>query len=154
MEISDLKVRQEKVDIEAEVTAMEEPRSFNKFGKTIRVANATVADSSGTIKLTLWNNDIDVVKVGDKVKITNGFVNEFQGEKQLTSGKFGKLEVVGKGEGKVEEKVEEKEEKTEKKKKTKEKKEEEKSEEKEVCEICGCEPCECEKTEEAETEDY
>ncbi len=41
--------------------------------------------------------------VGDKVHITNGYVSEFQGEKQLTTGKFGKLEVVEKGEGAVEE---------------------------------------------------
>jgi replication factor A1 len=43
--------------------------------------------------LTLWNQDIEKVKQGDTVRITNGYVNEFQGEKQLTTGKFGKLEV-------------------------------------------------------------
>ena len=34
-----------------------------------------------------------------KVKITNGYVSEFQGELQLTTGKFGKLEVLETGEG-------------------------------------------------------
>jgi hypothetical protein len=48
------------------------------------------------MKLTLWNEQIEQVKVGDKVKISNGYVNEFQGELQLTTGKFGKLEVLGK----------------------------------------------------------
>lgn len=103
MKISELNVGQSKVDVEAEVKSIEEPRSFNKFGRSIRVANAVVTDGSGEIKLTLWNDDIDKVKVGSKIKITNGFVNEFQGEKQLTSGKFGKLEILeGKGEGKSE----------------------------------------------------
>ena len=40
---------------------------------------------------------VDKVKTGDKVKITNGFVSEFRGEKQLSTGRFGKLEVVEKG---------------------------------------------------------
>lgn len=98
MKISELKIGQSSVDIEASVKSIEEPRSFNRFGREIKVTNALIEDESGSIKLTLWNQDIDTVKVGDKVKITNGYVNEFNGEKQLTSGKFGKLEVI-KGEG-------------------------------------------------------
>lgn len=94
MNISDLKARQGKVDIEAEVTEKGEVRTFNKFGKDGRVCNATIKDASGEIKLTLWNDEIDKVNVGDKVKISNGYVNEFQGEKQLTAGRFGQLEVL------------------------------------------------------------
>ena len=58
-----------------------------------------ISDASGTIKLTLWNEQIDQLNVGDKIKITNGYVNEWQGEKQLTTGKFGKMEVLEKGNG-------------------------------------------------------
>jgi len=94
MMISELKPKQGKVEITAEVKDIEEPRTFNKFGKEGRVANATIFDDSGEIKLTLWNDDIDKVKVGSKIKITNGFVNEWQGEMQLTAGRMGKLEVV------------------------------------------------------------
>jgi len=95
MDISELRNGQEKVDIEATIIDVEEPREFNKFGKIIRVANATIEDESGKIKLTLWNQDIQKAEVGAKIKITNGFVNEFKGEKQVTSGKFGKLEFLG-----------------------------------------------------------
>ncbi len=94
MKISELEPRQGKVDIEAEVVSIDEPRTFNKFGKEGRVANATIKDDSGEMKLTLWNDDIDKVKVGSKIKITNGYVNEFQGEKQLTAGKLGKIEII------------------------------------------------------------
>lgn len=94
MKISELKPRQGKIDIEVEIVDIGEVREFQKFGKPGRVANAIVKDDSGEMKLTLWNDEIDTVKVGDKVKITNGYVNEFQGEKQLTAGRFGKLEVV------------------------------------------------------------
>ena len=37
---------------------------------------------------------LDKVSVGQKVKITNGYVNEWQGKAQLTLGKFGKTEIV------------------------------------------------------------
>lgn len=95
MRIKELQARQEKVTIEVEVKVIGETREFQKFGKIGRVANATVSDETGTIKLTLWNDDIDKIRVGDKIKITDGFVSEFQGEKQLSAGRFGKLEVTG-----------------------------------------------------------
>ncbi len=107
VKISELKSGQGRVDVEAEVKSVEEPRSFNKFGRDLKVANAMIFDESGEIKLTLWNDDIGKVLVGKKIKITNGFVNEFQGEKQLTSGKFGKLEIIGGEEKKEEENQEE-----------------------------------------------
>ena len=93
MKISELTVRQGNVDVEGEITEVEEPRNFNKFGRELRVANAILKDDSGTVKLTLWNDEVDKFKAGDKVKVTNGYVNEFQGEKQLTAGKFGKMEL-------------------------------------------------------------
>ena len=94
MAINDLEVNQGKVEIEGEITEMEEVREFSKFGKEGRVCNATVKDDSGSIKLTLWNEQIDIVKEGDKIKISNGYVKEWQGEKQLSVGKYGSLEVL------------------------------------------------------------
>tara|TARA_Y100000310_G_scaffold324465_1_gene386320 strand:+ start:1289 stop:1579 length:291 start_codon:yes stop_codon:yes gene_type:complete len=94
MKISELESKQGKIDIEVEITKVDEPREFEKFGQKGKVATATVKDESGEIKLTLWNEEVDSVKEGDKIKITNGYVSEYQGEKQLTAGRFGKLEVV------------------------------------------------------------
>ena len=96
MFIKDLQPRQTKVDIEGEVAEMSDAREFSKFGKAGRVATAFIKDATGRVKLSLWNEQTGQVKVGDTVKITNGYVNEFQGEMQLTTGKFGTLEVVGK----------------------------------------------------------
>ncbi len=98
MEIKDLKTRQGNVEVQGVIKEIEEPRIFNKFGRELKVANAILEDASGFVKLTLWNDDIDNFKIGDIIKIINGYVNEFQGEKQLTSGKFGKIEKIGEGE--------------------------------------------------------
>lgn len=94
MKIKDLQPKQGKINIEGEVIAMGEVREFQKYGDSGRVANATIKDDSGEIKLTLWNDDIDKIKVGSKVRIVNGYVNEFQGEKQITAGRFGKIEIL------------------------------------------------------------
>jgi len=94
MQIKDLEAGQGKVDIIVEIVEVSEPREFEKFGKTGKVANATGKDETGEIKLSLWNEQVDLVSKGIKVKITNGYVSEYQGEKQLTSGKFGQLEIV------------------------------------------------------------
>ena len=94
MKITELKAGQGKVDIVVKVTAKNEPRVMEKYGKQLKVCNATVTDDSGEIVLSLWNDDVDKVNVGDNIKISNGYVSEFNGKKQLTSGKFGKLEVV------------------------------------------------------------
>jgi len=100
MEIKDLQPRQSNVDLAVEVTEKGEERTFQKFGKEGRVATATVKDNTGEVKLTLWNESIDKVNVGDKLQLKNCYVNEFQGDMQLTTGKFGSIEVIGKAEQK------------------------------------------------------
>ena len=95
MAIKDLQIRQGNVELVVDIVDVGEAREFEKFGKSGRVATAIAKDETGDIKLTLWNEDIDKIKSGDKVKLTNGYVSEWQGELQLTTGKFGKLEVVG-----------------------------------------------------------
>ncbi len=115
MNVSELKPGQSGVEVEGEVTDIGEVRDFSRFGRVVRVATATIKDDSGEIKLSLWNEDIDKVKVGDRIKVSNGFVREFQNEPQLTAGKFGKIEVLGAGE-KQEKPEEEKEEEPEEEK--------------------------------------
>ena len=96
MPIKDLQPKQGKVDITATVVDKETPRTWEKFGRQGRVCNAKLKDDTGEIKLTLWNDEIDQVNKGDTIRITNGFVNEWQGEMQLTAGRFGKIEIIEK----------------------------------------------------------
>ena len=94
MQISELQARQGKVEVAGKIIEKSEPREFEKFGKQGKVANAKLQDTSGVITLTLWNEQVDQFQVGDNVKVSNGFVNEWQGEMQLTAGKFGTLEKI------------------------------------------------------------
>lgn len=96
MQIKDLKPKQGNVDIVVDVVDVGSPREFQKFGKPGKVSTAVAKDETGDIKLSLWNEDAERIKAGDKVHLTNGYVNEWQGEMQLTTGRLGKLEVIGK----------------------------------------------------------
>jgi replication factor A1 len=93
MKISELSPGTGSVELDAEVVSIDSNREINKYGRTLKVANATIKDDSGTITLVLWNDDIDKIKEGDKIKIENGYVNEWQNAPQLTLGKFGKMTV-------------------------------------------------------------
>ena len=94
MEIKDLQANQGKVDLVVEVVNKDEPRTFEKFGKSGRVCNAKVKDASGEVTMTLWNEDVDKVNVGDRIHVENGWCSEYKGEKQVSAGKFGKIELV------------------------------------------------------------
>ena len=91
--------KQGNVVVEGIIGEIGEVRSFNKYGKTLHVVNAILQDDSGSIQLTLWNDDAQRFKEGDHVRVNNGFVNEYQGQKQLTSGKFGSIEKIKSEEG-------------------------------------------------------
>ncbi|MCC7552276.1 DNA-binding protein [Candidatus Micrarchaeota archaeon] len=80
--------------LEGEIIEKEEAREvITKFGKKTRVASAKLKCEDGEIKMTLWEDDVDKVKEGDKIKIEDGWVTEFRGELQISTGKNGKISV-------------------------------------------------------------
>jgi replication factor A1 len=92
MKIADLKGEQSRVDVEGEIVDKGDIRSVNlRAGGTSNVADCTIRDESGSIKLTLWGDQINTVDVGDKVRIENGYTKAFRGEVQLNIGRYGKL---------------------------------------------------------------
>lgn len=95
MKVADLKDRS-KVDlIELEIVTKSDPRTVTtKFGETLTVSDCAARDDTGEVTLTLWNEEIDRVKQGDRVRVSNGWVSSFRNKLQLSAGKYGKLEVL------------------------------------------------------------
>lgn len=85
-----------RVEVEAQVVDKSNTRQVqSKFKDEVyNIADAVVQDDSGTIKLTLWNEQIDQINIGDKIKIENGYITSFKGEIQLNIGKYGKLTIL------------------------------------------------------------
>jgi len=95
VKINELKAKQGSVEVEGKILEVSPAREFQKFGKPGKVANAILEDDTGKIVLSLWNEDVDKVKEGDVIIIKNGYVNEWQGELQLTAGRYGSIEKPG-----------------------------------------------------------
>jgi len=95
LKIKDLQNGMKRISIEAKITEKSDPREVvSRFkDQTYKVADVIIADETGQIKLTLWNEQIDQVNVNDVIKIENGYVTSFRGEIQLNVGKYGKLAV-------------------------------------------------------------
>jgi replication factor A1 len=84
------------VDLELTIVETEEPRSYiRRDGREGRVMTAVGEDDTGKIKVSIWEDDIERVNVGTKVKITNGYARLFRNEVHVSAGLYGKLEVVG-----------------------------------------------------------
>jgi len=96
MRIKDLVAGTRGVNLVAKVVEKSDPKTvFSRFGTILLVSNITVSDATGSIKVSLWNDQIGTISVGDKVRIENGIVKMFKGEMLLgVSRKFGKLSVL------------------------------------------------------------
>ena len=91
MKIVELKPGMRRVDVSGKIVKIDEPRDVQtKFGPG-QVATATLQDDSGTVKVTLWNENISKIAQNDTVQIENGYVDSFRGELQLNVGRYGKL---------------------------------------------------------------
>lgn len=99
MDISSLKARQGAVEVSGEIIAVSPPRSVKTPAGETQVSSAKLKDPTGVITISLWNEQVGKLSIGDLVKITNGYVGEFRGELQLSTGKFGTLEVMEKQKG-------------------------------------------------------
>ncbi|MCW4045176.1 MAG: hypothetical protein NWE94_06640 [Candidatus Bathyarchaeota archaeon] len=92
--IKDLQVGARHVNLDARVLEIPEPSCvYTRFGNNAVVTNALIGDATGTIKLCLWNDQIDCVSVGDIVQIRNARAFAFKGETQLRVGTKGTLKV-------------------------------------------------------------
>jgi replication factor A1 len=95
LKVKELRDGMKRISIQAKVTEKSDPREvLSRFkDETYKVATATIADETGTIKLTLWNDQISQVSVNDTIKVENGYVTSFKGEIQLNVGRYGTLTV-------------------------------------------------------------
>jgi replication factor A1 len=93
--IEDLRSGMKNVTLKAEVLEVTPPkRVVTRYGNYASLAKALIADDTGTIKLCLWNEQIDAVSAGDTVQIENARTSTFKGERQLSLGKNGTLNNV------------------------------------------------------------
>ena len=95
LQIKDIDARVRRVNVKAKVVGKSIPRYvFSRFGDALTLSTATISDGTGSMRMALWNTEIDRVSIGDTVQINNGRVRTFRGELQVSLGRKGRLQVV------------------------------------------------------------
>jgi len=91
--VKDLTPRSNKANVLVKVMGVGEPKEIpNRLGgEAKRVAEARVGDETGTIILSLWQDQIGSVKEGDVLSIENGYVSLVRGHMHFNVGKYGKM---------------------------------------------------------------
>lgn len=96
MQIKDVDLRVKWVNLKARIVEKPIARTvFSRFGNNpLGLSTSTISDGTGSIKLPLWNAQINMVSIGDTIQIENGRVRSFRGELQVSVGRTGKLKVI------------------------------------------------------------
>jgi replication factor A1 len=59
-----------------------------------RVCEALVADETGSVYMSLWDDNVDSVVEDQILQVNNGYINLFRGSMRLNIGKYGSYDVV------------------------------------------------------------
>jgi replication factor A1 len=95
LEIKDIDAKVRSVNLKAKVVEKSIPKYvFSRFGDALTLSTATISDGTGSMRMPLWNAEIDRVSIGDTVQINDGRVRTFRGELQVSLGRKGRLQVV------------------------------------------------------------
>jgi ssDNA-binding replication factor A large subunit len=79
--------------IEATVVRLDPVREVpRREGGTQKVRHGQLKDGTGEIALVLWGSEVELVGEGDRVRITEGWVKDYQGRAQISLGRGGKME--------------------------------------------------------------
>src|SRR3990170_8325178 len=89
--INDLNENSKNVNATLKVIEIGEVKEIkSRFGDK-RVCEVKVADASGSILLSLWDDQIGKIAVGDTLSIQNGYISIVRNSMRLNIGKYGKM---------------------------------------------------------------
>ncbi|RLG75844.1 MAG: DNA-binding protein [Thermoprotei archaeon] len=94
MKVKDVKPGMNDINLVVRVVSVSKPRKvMTRYGEAM-VASALVADETGEITLTLWRNQVNIVKPGYMIRIEGAFAKKFRDKLELNVGRRGRITVV------------------------------------------------------------
>ena len=91
--VKDLTPETKQTNVLIKVVSKGERRTIDsKFGGSRQLAEAVVGDETGTILLSLWEDQIEAVQPGEVVLVDNGYVSLVRGHMRLNVGKYGSFQ--------------------------------------------------------------
>jgi replication factor A1 len=96
VKVGDLTQYSRKVYTVVKVISMTEEREVTSRSdmSTHRVAEALVADDTGSVYLTLWDDILDQIEDDQILNIKDAYVNLFRGSMRLNLGRYGSYELL------------------------------------------------------------
>jgi replication factor A1 len=84
------------VNVTAKVVSKSDIRNIaaGRDGAPHKVCDALVGDETGSVYLTLWDDNIEKISENDTINVKNGYVSLFRGNMRLNVGRYGTLEVA------------------------------------------------------------
>ena len=93
--IGNLRFGMKGISVKGKIIEVPPPRTVRtRFGTFADVSNVTIADETGSVRLSLWNSQIDKFHIGDNVECLTCTVRRFKGELQLRLGRKGTLSTI------------------------------------------------------------
>jgi ssDNA-binding replication factor A large subunit len=96
MQLSMLRPGMEEISLIVTLIRLDEPREVTtNYGFTHKILDGEVKDSTGTMNLSIWNEQIDKLKdicPGDTVKLIDCFITSFQGTLSINIGRESDIE--------------------------------------------------------------
>ncbi len=96
VKIGDLTTYSRGVNTVAKVISKTEVREVTSRsdGTSHRVCEALIADETGSVYMSLWDDNVDSVVEDQVLQVSNGYINLFRGSMRLNIGKYGSYEEV------------------------------------------------------------
>jgi len=96
MKIVDLKTFSRKVYTVAKVISIGEVREVTSRNdnSSHQVCEALIADDTGSVYLTLWDDNISQIEEDMILKLDNAYINVFKGSMRLNLGRYGNFTVL------------------------------------------------------------
>jgi replication factor A1 len=92
--VEELSPEDDDVEITGTIAELPTPRAVStRYGQK-KITTVTFEDETGTIDLTLWEEEIDAIEEGVNVKIIGAYVREWADDIQLNIGRDGDIEQI------------------------------------------------------------
>ena len=87
--VEELKPGLRGINVKVKCASKNEEREViaRRTGETLRVTEALVGDETGSVLLTLWNDDIDKMEVEKNYVLSNAYTTVFKSSLRLNIGK-------------------------------------------------------------------
>jgi replication factor A1 len=96
VKIGDLTTYSRGVNTIAKVISKTEVREVTSRsdGSSHRVCEALIADDTGSVYMSLWDDNVDNVVEDQILQVSNGYINLFRGSMRLNLGRYGSYEEI------------------------------------------------------------